>query len=46
MKALVLSLFDLEELNSPEILIGLSAIVGLILALIIGFFYKRYQSRK
>lgn len=46
MKALILSLLDLEEFNSPEIVIGLVAVGGLLFAMIVGFFYKRYQNRK
>lgn len=41
-----LSLLDFEQYNSLEVILGLSAVGGLLVAVIIGFFYKRAQSKR
>jgi len=43
---IALSLIDFEGLNSPEAIVGLVSITALLLAIVVGFFYKRHQSRK
>ncbi len=41
-----LSILNFEELNTPEAILGLTAIILLVMAVIIGFIYKRKQSKK
>jgi hypothetical protein len=43
---LPLSLLDFKQLDTPETIIGLVAVFSLIVAVIIGFFYKRRQAKK
>jgi hypothetical protein len=43
---IALSLIDFDGLNSPEVIVGLISMIALLLAIVIGFFYKRHQSRK
>lgn len=46
MNVIPLSLLDLEHLNSPEVIMGLISVGGLLIAIVVGFFYKRAQSKK
>jgi len=41
-----MSLLDYGQLNSPEVIFGLSSVTTLMVVLIIGFFYKRYKSKQ
>lgn len=42
---IALSLLDSKGLNSPEVIVGLTAMGILLAAIIIGFFYKKYKSK-
>jgi hypothetical protein len=43
---IALSLLDFNQLNTPETIVGLTGVLGLLVAVVVGFFYKRRQSKK
>ncbi len=46
MSAIRLSLLDFEQYDSLEVTLGLISVGALLVAVIIGFFYKRAQSKR
>lgn len=46
MKLIALSLIDFDQLNSPEVIVGLVSIGALLISIVVGFIYKTRQSKK